>query len=156
MIMSSKRIQNKKIIGDGNIVGDNSTSRVVKQETFIGNISGAVHTGSGSIQVSNSPSKDDILRLNKFADYLYETPSRISERSILEIEGFLASFYKKAVRNKWDRQVISNIKKALSLSAYLSFSIRTGDSREPRYFDGLLNLRGQIDKINYLLEELFR
>jgi hypothetical protein len=41
-----------QIIGDGNIIGDHSTSHVVKTETHINKpITGPVHTGSGNINV---------------------------------------------------------------------------------------------------------
>jgi hypothetical protein len=157
--MNKKRFQSEKSVGDGKIISDDSSSRIVEHESPIGSVLGTVHTGSGNIKISAFPSEYELSEIEKFANYLEEvSPSEINEPLILQLEKFLYNLYRKSAETKSNRQAIEVIKNALSISSSLSSSIKhhPGGVREQSFFLSLFDLRELLQKVYTLLAAQYK
>jgi len=151
------------IAGDGNIIGDQNSSRLVKQVTSNGLVTGAVHTGAGDIDVEESPTSTQeqlatrisaqrggdaslqtyIPLLKALGEYFRLTlPSRVDLNVILEAEHMLNDLYLRANREIKNRETIEEIMIALALSSELSFSVKRHSSGryEMRFFTNIKRL----------------
>jgi len=169
MIDKKKDKDSVSITGDRNIVTSKGASEIKQTNVFGDKVTGAVHTGSGSINIwhgsdvrtmlSEFESSKDLPREQYFvlfkqlSNYLLRSlPSDLEVDIILQIESVLNDAYNHAYREGWYPRLTDAILEALSLSSSLSDVAKRqfGSSYGADYFKTAKKLGQMLDLISAL------